>query len=116
MRHIELGRRGESIASSYLESLDYVVVARNYRTGRGEIDIIAQKEDVLVFIEVKTRRGIRYGTPCEAVTKEKQRRIISTAKLFLAGIAENSFTLRFDVIEVLFNRNDYEVTHLINAF
>ncbi len=60
MRHIELGRRGESIASSYLESLDYVVVARNYRTGRGEIDIIAQKEDVLVFIEVKTRRGIRY--------------------------------------------------------
>lgn len=93
------GRRYEEAAGAYLESLGYRILERNYRCRRGEIDLIARDGAVLVFIEVKFRRGPAAGDPAEAVDARKRRRIVTAARMYLAERRLSPQTLcRFDVV------------------
>lgn len=98
--NIPLGRRGEEIACRYLAGRGYRILARNYRTRLGEVDIIAEQGKTLVFIEVKTRRGRRCGHPFEAVTAAKRRQISKAALLYLAETGRERQAARFDVVAV----------------
>lgn len=77
------GNKGEDIAVASLEKDGYTIVTRNYRKRYGEIDIIAQKNNVLYFAEVKTRKSSEYGNPLESVTPVKQRKIYQVAETYL---------------------------------
>lgn len=116
MNIFSIGYRGETAACKSLKSKKYKIIKRNYRKKCGEIDIVAQKEETLIFVEVKTRKNDEYGAPCEFVTRPKQEKIIKTAKFF---ITENNIdaNVRFDVIEVYHDENKIVKTvHIENAF
>ena len=114
-----IGAAGEQIAVRFLKSKKYIIHTTNYSNRYGEIDIIAEKDGVVAFIEVKTRKNSKYGRPSEFVTLAKQQRIISAAEYYVYnnGITEK---LRFDVIEVLVKEEDsspkYYVNHIKDAF
>jgi putative endonuclease len=113
----ELGARGETLAEEWLAGRGYQVVARNYRCAYGEVDRIMREGDVLVFVEVKTRRSGDFGTPSEAVTAFKRRQISRTALHFLQHEAEDDPSCRFDVIEVMFtDGSPPQVRHLPAVF
>lgn len=95
-----LGRTGERLAMEHLSAAGYRIIERNFRCRYGEIDLIAEEDDELVFVEVKTRRGNAYGLPEDAVTPIKQRRLIQLALYYLDlhNCAERSW--RIDVVAV----------------
>jgi len=95
-----LGHEGEQAAREYLEKQGYFIIESNYRCPVGEIDLIARDNDVLCFVEVKTRRTPRYGTPLETVTAEKQRRISRVALHYLQKRHLEHTDARFDVVAV----------------
>ena len=109
---------GENYAAGHLSDHGYEIVERNFRTPYGEIDIIAQDDTYIVFVEVKARGSGKYGLPRESITGNKRKRIVQTALLYLsAHPAERQ--PRFDVIEVLCDSAFVcvlELTHLKNAF
>ena len=112
-----IGKFGEDCAAKFLEAAGYTIVARNFRIRSAEIDIIAQIDDVIVFVEVKARSNIRHGLPSEAVNIHKQKKIIKAASIFLQ--AENLYdcACRFDVVEVYLNGERVEeINHIENAF
>ena len=113
------GITGEVIAAKFLTTKGYDIVALNYRSCYGEIDIIASNDEYIVFVEVKSREQDAYFLPREAVTKKKQKNIIKTAMQYL-GVAEPKLQPRFDVIEVYTNyKNKSEkikINHIKNAF
>lgn len=114
-----IGNCGEESASKYLKKNKYKIIERNFNIRGGEIDIIAQKGECLVFVEVKTRSAVDYGTPAESVTYHKRQRIIKAANVFLQRFG-NSYT-RFDVIEVYGSMCGEkfklsEINHIENAF
>ena len=78
-----LGQRGEDLAVAHLEKRGYVVRERNWRCPAGEMDIVAEDGDCLVFVEVRTRRGRKYGTPEESVTPAKQTKLVEVAQTYL---------------------------------
>lgn len=98
----ELGGRGEEAAKAYLQALGYRILLENYTTPAGEVDLIAQDGEVLVFIEVKARSSARYGPPEAAVTPWKQRQIVRAAELYLAKAGLKEAACRFDVVAVTF--------------
>jgi putative endonuclease len=98
------GGRGEELAARYLESQGLAVLERNYRCRTGEIDIVAREGDVTVFVEVKERRGPRYGAGYDAVTRGKRRRLVSAARLFAAARGLADSPLRFDVVSIDWDR------------
>lgn len=100
----ELGKFGEEISIEYLRKNGYKILARNFRMGRyGEIDIIAEKEEILTFIEVKCRATCKYGNPAEAVTLAKQKKIKKVAEYYLMVTGKMSCmpVIAFDVIEII---------------
>ena len=107
-----LGALGEDAACAHLAANGYAILARNLRLGRGELDIVARKGDVTVFVEVKSRRNARCGAPAEAVTPLKRRRILDAAACYAAQNGLWETKLRFDVIELL----DGDVRHIESAF
>ena len=113
----ELGSHGERIAAAYLTDAGLRVLDRNWRCREGELDIVAREGEALVFCEVKTRRGVGFGHPVEAVTPAKQRRLRTLAHRWLAAHAEHAPELRFDVVGVLIRASRPAlVTHLRAAF
>ncbi len=92
-----IGQRAENIACQYLEQRGLVLVERNYRTRRGEIDLIMRTTDSLVFVEVRFRRRTDFGSPAETIGVAKQRRIIACAEAYLQR-HRFSTAARFDVI------------------
>lgn len=94
------GRMGEDFAAEVLEKQGYKILGRNVHSARGEVDLIAQKDQVLAFVEVKTRKHATFYPGSLAVTPEKQRRIIQTALLWLQGREDHGEQLRFDVFLV----------------
>ena len=114
---LELGSHGEHVAATYLTDAGLRVLDRNWRCREGELDIVARDGNALVFCEVKTRRGIGFGHPVEAVTAAKQRRLRTLAQRWLAAHDEHAPEVRFDVVGVLM-RPDLPalVTHLRAAF
>lgn len=108
---------GEQAAADYLRKSGYLILARKYRGKTGEIDIIAKIKDVIVFVEVKTRRSRVFGLPAEAVTYCKQRKILQTALCYLKQTGNNDAACRFDVLEILLSpQGRLEYNHIINAF
>jgi putative endonuclease len=97
----ELGRRGEEAAATYLERVGFTVLDTNWRTKAGEVDIVARDGDTLVLVEVKTRRSLTRGTPEDAVSVTKQRRIGRLAGAYLQGMEhEPAGGVRFDVVTI----------------
>ena len=96
-----LGRLGEDLACREFRRRGYAILARRYRTRRGELDIVARRGRTLVFIEVKTRASVRFGLPCEAVTAVKRRRLGELATGYLVQQGIDDVVCRFDVVEVV---------------
>lgn len=112
-----LGRRGEDLAIEYLKQMKYHILCRNYRCRLGEIDIIAQDSDNLVFIEVKTRTSNLFGSPAAAVTIHKQRQILKVAQLYLQEHKLEDSPVRFDVVSVIIDKhNKKQIEIITNAF
>jgi putative endonuclease len=112
-----LGRSGEEAAVIYLQKKKFRVVSRGFRFQRGEIDIIAYDKDVLVFVEVKTRRSPDFGPPEASVTPLKQRQIrrLAEAYLMLNGLGE--VPCRFDILSLVSERpKGYRIEHITDAF
>lgn len=116
LRTVRLGLIGEDLACQELERLGYAVLARRYRRRGGEIDIIARDGDTLVFVEVKTRDGGRFGTGAEAVTQLKRRRLVGTALDYLARHRAVECPCRFDVVSVHLGERGPDIEVFQNAF
>ncbi len=113
----QLGTLGEDVAVRYLTDHGLLVLDRNWRHARGELDVVAREADALVFCEVKTRRGTGYGVPAEAVTAAKRRRLRTLSGLWLQAHEERAEQLRFDVVAVLVRPGrPAQVTHHRAAF
>jgi|Deesub1362A_J573_1020465.scaffolds.fasta_scaffold03464_5 putative endonuclease len=113
MRNYERGRMGEKVAKEYLERKGYVILESNYRSGKEEIDIVCEKEGVVVFVEVKRRGSDEYGSPYEAIDEKKVESIMRVAEGYLKerellGKCE----IRFDVIGIGGGR----IEHIEGAF
>ena len=111
-----LGNAGELFAANYLESHGYKILAKNFRVRSAEIDIVAEVDDVIVFVEVKTRSDIKHGLPSEAVNFRKQQKIIEAASVFLQDEKYFDKACRFDVIEVYSDGIKFSARHIENAF
>lgn len=99
-----LGRWGEERACAHLEERGWTILARNYRFGRREVDVVASRGSVVAFIEVKTRAGPGYGAPLEAVTRLKRREIEAVAQQFLMRHRLDGADIRFDAVSVIVER------------
>ncbi|MDY6084995.1 MAG: YraN family protein [Dialister sp.] len=111
-----LGRRGEDIACRYLEERGMSLVKKNYKRVHGEVDLIMDDGETLVFVEVKTRQNYRYGRPVEAVTYWKQKHIRYCADMY---VWENKIIdrhIRFDVVEVMLGSGEPKINHIRHAF
>lgn len=111
-----LGKQGENLAVRYLQANNYRILARNFFSSYGELDIIAQQEDTLIFIEVKTRTST-FDQAENSVSAAKQQKMLATAELFLQQHpACEEMPTRFDVISVIFRNSQYNLKHLKDAF
>lgn len=110
----EIGSRFETLAAQYLTDKGYRIVVRNFRTRRGEIDIIAKDDDTYVFFEVKYRTNRETGGAVAAVDRRKQNKIIGAARYYLLthGLSEYTAPCRFDVLAI----EEGRITHYENAF
>jgi putative endonuclease len=108
-----LGRQGEQLAAEYLLKAGFRILERNFRCAEGEIDIVATDRRELVACEVKTRSGVRYGTPAEAVTRQKLRRLRHLAVVWASSHGWFFDQLRVDVIGVLKSPSgEFTIEHL----
>ena len=102
-----LGRTGERLAAEELMRRGYVIVERNFRCRHGEIDLVAEDAQDLIFVEVKTRRGTAYGLPEEAVTPRKQQKLVQLAFYYLDVHACPERSWRIDVVAVQMSSNGH---------
>ena len=112
----KIGATGQQAAESFLQKKGYNVLARNFRKKFGEIDLVMQDGEYVVFVEVKARSALTHGHPREAVGSTKQKRIIETAQAYLAQHMLTDIGVRFDVVEVLMQHGQVYVSHIENAF
>lgn len=115
-RRQKFGEKGEAIAVRHLQKKGYRIIETNYRNKLGEIDIIAQDKDTIVFAEVKTRRSVQFGNPKQAVTVQKQKKISMVALYYLKSTGQSGARARFDVVGVISNRDEPRVEIIKNAF
>jgi len=113
--HNELGKKGEEMAQKYLLKKGYKIVATNWRYIKDEIDIIANHDNFLVIVEVKTRRNDVFGEPEEAVTKKKQKFLVRAADAYVQqkNIQQE---VRFDIVSVIVCGTKWQITHIEDAF
>ena len=109
------GKRSEIIASDFLKEKGYKIIQTNYKNKIGEIDVIAQDGDCLVFVEVKARLSQKFGHPLDAIDERKQQKIHAIASLYMVEKRKYGKPCRFDAISILGLENS-EITHIINAF
>lgn len=110
------GDRGEDAALHYLRSRGFELVERNYRTRYGELDLVMRDGEVLVFVEVKWRAGLEYGSPVEAVDGRKRRAVRSMAEQYLADREPEFEEVRFDVVGILSGLGEDGIQHVRHAF
>tara|TARA_B100000475_G_C14936870_1_gene289901 strand:- start:233 stop:604 length:372 start_codon:yes stop_codon:yes gene_type:complete len=113
--HNQLGEEGEKIAIQYLKSKGYIIHHKNWRMSHLEIDIIAEHNDELIFVEVKTRSSDRYGEPEEAVGYKKEKDLIRLADVYLEQLYLE-VSARFDIIAIILNDSEFRITHFEDAF
>lgn len=115
MTKIILGQKGEQLVADYLVEQGFQILARNYRRAFGEVDLIAEKDDLLAFVEVKLRSHV-YFDLSEVITLSKQKRIILTAKDFLARYTGGERVCRFDVALINNQQGQLLLDYIANAF
>jgi putative endonuclease len=113
---VAFGEKGEDLACRELERRGYAVLARRYRRRGGEIDIVAIDGATVVFVEVKARDGLQCGRAAEAVTGWKRRRLVTTARDYLARHRLHDRPCRFDVVAIHVGRDGTEIELFQNAF
>lgn len=113
--HLKTGLQGEDQACRFMEELGYLILQRNWRFGRAEVDLICGKERELVFIEVKTRSTDNYGDPELFVGRAKQKKMKEAALAFTNALSQD-FVVRFDIIAIIQNGENRGLLHLENAF
>ncbi len=111
----QTGQRGEDIAARYFAANGYAIVTRNWRCPTGELDLIAEKDNTLVFVEVRTRRSSRYGSPEESITPAKQARLIELAHTYMQQMQPPHPAWRIDVVAIWLRRGDPHINHIENA-
>lgn len=115
-KHLETGKKGEEMAVSFLEKSGYQILATNWRHRRAEIDIIAKDEDILVFVEVKTRSDDFFGNPSSFVSAKKERLLFDAANVYMEQIGHD-WEIRFDIIGiVLWSADRVDFRHFKDAF
>ena len=105
---------GEKIAQDYLKNKGYKIIETNFYTRKGEIDIIAQKDKCIIFVEIKTRNNLEYGTPAMAVNFIKKTHIKNSAKIYIHTNKLYGWNVRFDVIEVIIQNGKCQINHIKN--
>ena len=115
--HLRQARRGEDLAYDFLRNRGYRIVATNYRArhGRGEVDLFAHDDDLLVCVEVKTRKSASFGRPEEFVDREKKRHLIRTANEYARRTGWNPLRIRYDIISVTLEP-ETQIEHFPGAF
>lgn len=113
--HINLGNKGEELAKEFLIKNNFVVLHTNWTYKRLEVDIIAEKGGLLVFVEVKTRSTDIFGLPEEAVGAKKQRNLAKAAAAYLSSYEELQ-EIRFDIISIIHQENKTTIRHIEDAF
>jgi putative endonuclease len=115
--HLRRGELGERVAKKYLRRLGLKFLTANFRSDRGEIDLIFRDADCLAFVEVKTRSSEEWVRPAAAVNAERRRRLTRTALDYLRLLKNPTVKIRFDIVEVLLAEDKvHEVRHLPNTF
>jgi len=113
---LALGRWGENEASQFLKNAGYKILRRNFRGPHGgEVDIVCRDQEILVFVEVKTRTDEQFGSPSKAVNRKKQRLIVKAAMVWLRMLDMPDIAFRFDIIEVL-DEKPTQIYHIESAF
>ncbi len=115
--HLRRGRMGERAARRYLRKAGLKFLYANFRGEQGEIDLIFRDKEILVFVEVKTRSSEAWRRPAAAVNRDKQRRIVATARDYLRLLERSDIPVRYDIVEVLLEEGRVnEIRHQPNAF
>ncbi len=115
-QHLDLGRRGEALAKAHLEAVGYEILDENWTFGKAEVDLIAYKDRVIIFTEVKTRTGSGFGEPQDFVDDRKQRLLATAADEYIY-LMNHQGEIRFDIIAIQFARqNTYVLNHIEDAF
>lgn len=112
----ELGALGERVAERWMVRAGWTVVARRFRSGHRDIDLVARRGGVVAFVEVKARRGVTLGDPVEAVRWRKQRQLARSAWVWIDRHGRPGEVYRFDVVGVLIEGRRVRVRHLEDAF
>ena len=116
-KRLQFGREGESAAIAFLKKKGYRILEKNFRSKVGEIDIIAEQAGAIIFVEVKARADHEFGHPFEALTPAKQKKIIQTARSFLARKRISDRPMQFDVVALTADPSgSWKIEHLENAF
>ena len=115
-KHLDLGRKGESLAKTHLENSGYEILDENWTHGKLEVDLIAYKNKVIIFTEVKTRSGNGFGEPEDFVDARKQKLLVEAADEYIY-LMNHQGEVRFDFISVLFDqKNNNILKHIEDAF
>ncbi|MDH6354889.1 putative endonuclease [Dysgonomonas sp. PH5-45] len=114
-QHNDLGEKGEAAACRFLQNSGHRILHRNWRYGRHEIDIIAENEDYIIFVEVKTRSSTRWGQPEDAVSEGRIKRMVEAADFYLNN-NETDKEVRFDIVAITSGRNGFDINYIEDAF
>jgi putative endonuclease len=113
--HNELGKKGEKLAIDFLIKNDYKILEKNYRYLKAEVDVIAQKGNVLAVVEVKTRSTDYFGNPEEFVNPKKIKLLLSAIDYYVVD-KDLDVEVRFDIIAIIHQKNKTKIEHLEDAF
>src|SRR5581483_10812576 len=114
-QHLDLGRRGEALAKTFLEGLGYEILDENWTHGKCEVDLIAYKDGVIIFTEVKARTSNSFGEPEDFVDLRKQRLLAEAADEYIY-LMDHQGEVRFDIISILFDKNaEHTLKHIEDA-
>ena len=112
-----VGDRGERLAAEHLERAGWTILARNFRVGHREVDLVARRGEVVAFVEVKTRAGLGYGYPLEAITLRKRREIQQVATVWVERHGKPDDVYRYDAVAVLILAGrEPEIEHVEDAW
>jgi len=115
-KHNDLGKKGEEIATEFIKKKGYKILETNWRHRKAEIDIIAKYEEVLIFIEVKSRSSDLFGRPESFVDATKQQLIADAASVYMEKVG-HEWEVRFDIVSILFHNEAYQsIDHFKDAF
>lgn len=114
-QHNELGKKGEQLAVDFLLKHNYAIVERNYRFEKAEVDIIAQKDDILAIVEVKTRSTADFGDPQDFVKPKQIKNLVKAVDEYVT-INDLDVEVRFDIVAIVKEGKGFTIEHLENAF